>query len=377
MDSLEHPRRLTTGEVKSEARAAGFDLCGVAPAAGFPELSFLTQWLARGYAGEMHYMHRTAERRADVRAVMPSARSVISLGVVYNTDRPYSNQSGDRARAALARYAWGDDYHVVIEQRLRALVDRLRAIAGEDFDARTYVDTGPVQERVYAQYAGLGWIGKNTCLINEDLGSWLFLSEILCSLPLEPDAPGFDQCGTCARCLEACPTGALVAPGVLDSTRCLSYLTIELKGSIPEEHRDAVGEHAYGCDICQEVCPWNISPGIGRSEAAEWQPRDGLDGPLLLDLWNRSDDGLRALLKGSAMKRAGVKRLRRNLAVAIGNSGDSAAAAALTDCHEPTATDPLVAEHVAWAIEKLGGQEPVMDGSEDRALQRRSKIARE
>ena len=377
MDSLEHPRRLTTGEVKSEARAAGFDLCGVAPAAALPELDFLTQWLARGYAGEMHYMHRTAERRADVRAVMPSARSVISLGVVYNTDRPYSNQSGDRARAALARYAWGDDYHVVIEQRLRALVDRLRAIAGEDFEARTYVDTGPVQERVYAQYAGLGWIGKNTCLINEDLGSWMFLSEILCSLPLEPDAPGFDQCGTCARCLEACPTGALVAPGVLDSTRCLSYLTIELKGSIPEEHRDAVGEHAYGCDICQEVCPWNISPGIGRSEAAEWQPRDGLDGPLLLDLWNRADDGLRALLKGSAMKRAGVKRLRRNLAVAIGNSGDSAAASALADCHEPTATDPLVAEHVAWAIEKLGGQEPAKDGSEGHALQRRSKIARE
>ena len=362
MDSREQPRRLTTAEVKSEARAAGFDLCGVAPAADFPELNFLTQWLASGYAGEMHYMQRTAQRRANVRAVMPSAQSVISLGVVYNTDRPYSNQSGDRARAALARYAWGDDYHVVIEQRLRALVDRLRAIAGEDFDARTYVDTGPVQERVYAQYAGLGWIGKNTCLINEDLGSWIFLSEILCSLPLEPDAPGFDQCGTCARCLEACPTGALVDPGVLDSTRCLSYLTIELKGSIPHEHRDAVGEHAYGCDICQEVCPWNISPGIGRSGAPEWQPRDGLDGPRLLDLWNRSDDGLRALLKGSAMKRAGVKRLRRNLAVAIGNSGDSAAVAPLVDCHEPAATDPLVAEHVAWAIEKLGGQETATDG---------------
>lgn len=355
MEFLQRARQLTTGEVKSEARAAGFDLCGVAPVADFPELNFLSEWLARGYAGEMHYLQRTAERRANVRAVMPSVKSVISLGVVYNTDRPYSNQSGDRARAALARYAWGDDYHVVIEQRLRALVDRLRAIAGEDFDARTYVDTGPVQERVYAQYAGLGWIGKNTCLINEDLGSWIFLSEILCSLPLAPDAPGFDQCGTCARCLEACPTGALVDPGVLDSTRCLSYLTIELKGSIPEEHRDAVGEHAYGCDICQEVCPWNISPGIGKSEAPEWQPRDGLDGPRLLDLWNRSDDGLRALLKGSAMKRAGVKRLRRNLAVAIGNSGDSVAAAALADCHEPAATDPLVAEHVAWAIEKLGG----------------------
>jgi epoxyqueuosine reductase len=353
MESVEPARQLTTAEVKSEARAAGFDLCGVAPVAEFPELNFLTEWLARGYAGEMHYMHRTAERRADVRAVMPSARSVISLGVIYNTDRPYSNQHADPSRADIARYAWGDDYHVVIEQRLRALVDRLRALAGEGFDARAYVDTGPVQERVYAQYAGLGWIGKNTCLINEDRGSWIFLSEILCSLSLEADAPAFDQCGSCARCIDACPTGALVDAGVLDATRCLSYLTIELKGSIPETHRDSIGRHAYGCDICQEVCPWNIAPGTGRTDAAEWQPRTGLDGPRLIDLWRQPDDELRALLKGSAMKRAGVKRLRRNLAVAIGNSGDPAVAGALADCEQPTAQDPLVAEHVTWAIEKL------------------------
>ena len=356
MDSLEHPRRLTTGDVKSEARAAGFDLCGVAPAADFPELECSDSMARAGLCRRdaLHAAHggatRKRARRDAVREIRDFARRRLQhRSAVLQSERR------SRDRAALARYAWGDDYHVVIEQRLRALVDRLRAIAGEDFDARTYVDTGPVQERVYAQYAGLGWIGKNTCLINEDLGSWIFLSEILCSLPLEPDAPGFDQCGTCVRCLEACPTGALVDPGVLDSTRCLSYLTIELKGSIPHELRDAVGEHAYGCDICQEVCPWNISPGIGRSDAPEWQPRDGLDGPRLLDLWNHSDDGLRALLKGSAMKRAGVKRLRRNLAVAIGNSGDSDAVAPLADCHEPTATDALVAEHVAWAIEKLGG----------------------
>jgi epoxyqueuosine reductase len=355
VDSVEHGSKLTTADVKVEAKAAGFDLCGVASVADFPELNFLTEWLARGYAGEMHYMHRTAERRADVRAVMPSARSVISLGIVYNTERPYSNQHADSSRADIARYAWGDDYHVVIEQRLGVLVQRLRAIAGEEFETRAYVDTGPVQERVYAQYAGLGWIGKNTCLINEDLGSWIFLSEILCSLPLEPDAPGFDQCGTCARCIEACPTGALVDAGVLDSTRCLSYLTIELKGSIPEEHRPAIGTHAYGCDICQEVCPWNIAPGIGQSDHPTWQPRDGLDRPRLLDLWNRTDEHLRELLKGSAMKRAGVKRLRRNLAVAIGNSGDQTAVRALADCQEATATDPLVAEHVVWAIEKLRG----------------------
>lgn len=345
---------MTAADVKAAARAAGFDLCGIAPVRAYPELEFLRQWLARGYAGEMHYLHRTANRRADVRAVMPNAESVICLGVVYNTDRPYSNQQNDSARAAIARYAWGDDYHPVIEKRLGRLIARLREISAEEFDARAYVDTGPVQERVYAQYAGLGWIGKNTCVINEELGSWIFLSEIICSLQLEPDPPSIDQCGSCARCLEACPTGALVDPGVLDATRCLSYLTIELKSGIPTEHREAIGNHAYGCDICQEVCPWNIAPGIGTSRDEEFQPRPGLDNPSLLDLWNRTDDELRGLLKGSAMKRAGVKRLRRNLAVALANSGGADATAALVGTEEETARDPMVAEHVAWAVEKLG-----------------------
>jgi epoxyqueuosine reductase len=354
MQATEPAPRLTSSQVKAEAAATGFDLCGIAPAGDFQELRFLRDWLDRGYAGEMHYMHRTAERRANVLAVMPSARSVISLGVVYNTPRPYSTENDDPTRAAIARYAWGDDYHVVIEGRLRRLRDRLRALAGEDFEARAYVDTGPVQERVYAQQAGLGWIGKNTCLINPDLGSWIFLAEIICSLPLEPDRPVFDHCGTCTRCLDACPTGALVEPRVLDATRCLSYLTIEIKGPIPPEHRDSVGEHAYGCDICQEVCPWNLTPDMAESDQ-EWLPRPGLDAPRLLDLWNRTDDELRALLKGSAMKRAGVRRLRRNLAVAIGNSKDRSAAASLRAHAEPTSTDALVAEHVAWGVEKLGG----------------------
>ena len=347
--------RLSSAIVKAEAAAVGFDRCGIAPVQGHPELTFLHEWLARGYAGEMHYMHRTADRRRDVREVMPSAQSVISLAVVYNTDRPYSNQQHDPTRAAIARYAWGDDYHVVIEDRLARLIARLREISDEKFEARAYVDTGPVQERVYAQNAGLGWIGKNTCLINEDLGSWIFLAEIICSLPLDPDSPSLDQCGSCARCLEACPTGALVDAGVLDATRCLSYLTIELKGAIPEELRAAIGQHAYGCDICQEVCPWNIAPGIGKSTDEPWQPRPGLDDAALLDLWNRSDDELRSLLKGSAMKRAGVKRLRRNLAVALGNSGDPTASPPLVESCEETACDPLVAEHIAWAVERLSG----------------------
>jgi epoxyqueuosine reductase len=215
--------------------------------------------------------------------------------------------------------------------------------------------TTPVQERVYARHAGLGWIGKNTCVINPELGSWLFLSEIICNLPLVPDVPALDQCGTCTLCLEACPTGALVEPYVLDSNRCLSYLTIELKGAVPEALRSAIGEHAYGCDICQEVCPWNLAPGTAASEDPAWLPRTGLEGVPLLELWRRSDAELRTLLKGSAMKRAGVRRLRRNLAVAIGNSGDGSAARTLQESEEPTARDPLVLEHVRWAVATLEG----------------------
>jgi epoxyqueuosine reductase len=207
--------------------------------------------------------------------VLPSARSVISLGTIYNTGHPYTADSLDADRAAIARYAWGDDYHDVIQARLDVLLQRLRSTCGEELEARAYVDTGPVQERVYAQYAGLGWIGKNTCLINPELGSWIFLSEIICNLDLEPDEPIFDRCGTCTLCLAACPTGALVEPGVLDSTRCLSYLTIENKGTILEEQRVLLGSHAYGCDICQDVCPYNNSATTAASADDAWQPRQG------------------------------------------------------------------------------------------------------
>ena len=346
---------VTSADVKAQAAAVGFDLCGVAPATGHMELRFLREWLNRGYAGEMQYMHRTADRRADVREVLQSARSVVSLGTVYNTSQPYSVDSADPRHAALARYAWGDDYHVVIQHRLDGLLAWMRSAVGDGFEGRAYVDTGPVQERVYAQYAGLGWIGKNTCLINPQLGSWIFLSEIICNLELRPDQPVFDHCGSCTLCLASCPTGALLEPGVLDSTRCLSYLTIENKGAIPADQRDSIGEHAYGCDICQEVCPWNLTSTTARSDDPAWQPRPGLDSPSLLDLWQRSDEDLRVLLKDSAMKRAGIRRLRRNLAVALGNSGEREAADALERQDEPTCHDPLVAEHVAWAVEKLRG----------------------
>ena len=343
---------VTAASIKQKAASLGFDLCGIAPVDAFPELPFLQEWLAKGYAGEMAWMARTAERRADVRQVVPGARSVIVTATLYNTDRPYSDELlPDIAR--ISRYAWGDDYHGVIQGRLDVLLERLRSTYGDGFEARAYVDTGPVQERVYAQYAGLGWIGKNTCLINAELGSWIFLSEIICNLDLEPDEAVFDQCGTCTLCLAACPTGALVEPGVLDSARCLSYLTIENKDEIREEQRVLLGSHAYGCDICQDVCPWNRTATTAVSSDQAWQPREGLGSPRLLDIWQRTDDELRGLLKGSAMKRAGVRRLRRNLAVAIGNSRNPEAARVLESHDQPLCRDPLVEEHVAWAVGRL------------------------
>jgi epoxyqueuosine reductase len=309
--------RLTASAVKAKALELGFDLCGVAPTAGHPELTFFRDWLARGYAGTMTYLERSADQRADLRHVLPSATSVIVTATVYNTNRPYSIECADPNRAHIARYAWGDDYHHVIGRRLDALLAWMREASPEPFDARAYVDTGPVQERVYAQYAGIGWIGKNTCLINTERGSWIFLSEIVCSLLLETDAPAFDRCGTCTLCLEACPTHALVAPGVLDSTRCISYLTIELKGGIPAPLRSAIGSHVYGCDICQEVCPWNATP-VTSSDPA-WQPRPVWDAVDVLALSEQSDEDLRASLRGSPMKRAKIAGLRRNVAVALEN----------------------------------------------------------
>jgi epoxyqueuosine reductase len=250
--------------------------------------------------------------------VMPSAKSVICTATVYNVDRPYSTECADASRAVISRYAWGDDYHDVLLARLDALVAWMHEREPAPFEARPYVDTGPVQERAYARHAGIGWIGKNCCVINPELGSWLFLGEIICSLPLEADRPSFDQCGECTLCIEACPTDAIVEPGVLDSRRCISYLTIEHRGPIPETLHDAIGNHVYGCDICQEVCPWNaVAP---RSRDAHWQPRAMWDGARIADLMGAGDEALRAAIAGSAMRRAKVGGLRRNLDVARRNA---------------------------------------------------------
>jgi epoxyqueuosine reductase len=266
----------------------------------------------------MDYLERSAAFRADVRNAFPSARTVIMTATVYNTDAPFSAAAADPSRAKIARYARGDDYHGVIGARLEALLAWMYEVSPEPFQACPYVDTGPVQERVYAQYAGLGWIGKNTCVISPELGSWIFLGEIVCSLPLECDAPALDQCGTCTLCIESCPTQAIVEPGVLDSNRCISYLTIEHRGEIAEPLERAIGSHVYGCDICQEVCPWNSTAPLAQDPA--WQPRPAWDHPKLVDLLQMGDDALQLALRGSPMKRAKAAGLRRNVEIAAENA---------------------------------------------------------
>jgi epoxyqueuosine reductase len=308
---------LSVPDLKAKARAVGFDACGIAPAADHPELRFFHEWVARGYAGEMGYLTRSADRRGDVRRVMPSAQTVIVTATVYNTDRPYSTECASADRAHIARFAWGDDYHRVIAKRLDALVAWMHRAWPEPFEACAYVDTGPVQERVYAQHAGIGWIGKNTCVISPEAGSWILLGEILCSLPLAVDPPATDQCGTCTLCLEACPTEAIVAPGVVDSRRCISYLTIEQRGEIPDAMRAGIGTHVYGCDICQEVCPWNQTAPASADPA--WQPRPAWDARRVIDLCQMPDADVQIALRGSSMKRAKLRGLRRNLDVARDN----------------------------------------------------------
>jgi epoxyqueuosine reductase len=350
---------LTSCQVKQRATELGFDLCGVAPAGEFPELAFLPLWLARGYGGRMTYLNRTAKRRADVRRWLPSARSALVVASLYNTSQPYSIERADRTRALIARYAWGDDYHDQMGRRMDALSAWMRAEAGPGFDARWCVDDGPVQERVYAQYAGLGWIGKNTCVISPDIGSWIVLGVLVCNVRLEPDSPALNQCGTCRLCIDACPTGAIVEPYVLDARRCLSYLTIEIRGGIPLDDRPRLGSHIFGCDVCQDVCPHNAA--APRSSTSSWQPRPLLNQPTLESLWRASDAALEGAIDGTALRRVGVRGLRRNVAVAIGNAPSARPPdppppkkGPGPDSRDdaPSLADPIVAEHWAWATSR-------------------------
>jgi epoxyqueuosine reductase len=375
--------------VEERAKSLGFDLCGVVRAANFPELLRTEEWLARGYAGEMKYLEDT--RRRDSSSAMPGIRSVIVCALNYNTDLPKSIECAEAAavgsgdghpRGWISRYAWGDDYHDVLKTKLNALVAALREhFADEPFDARVYADTGPVQERILAKYAGLGWLGKNTLLLNQVMGSWFFLGAILTTLDLPPTLgdtylPPRDLCGSCQRCIEACPTDALVEPYVMDARRCISYLTIELRGRIPEDLREPIGTHVFGCDICQDVCPWNRRAPITADP--EFQPRsvpaqsdsprnasaesklmgESLYAPTLEWLASLTEQDFRRVFRGSAIKRTKWRGLVRNACVALGNSGvrkETAAHRRVTELLRRLARspEPLIAESALWAMSRI------------------------
>lgn len=342
---------LTSG-IKRRARSLGFDLVGVSPAGHLPDGLRYKEWLSMGHAGDMRYLERRVERREDVRNILPGAKSVITCGLNYNTEAPYSTACGDRRKGWIARYAWGDDYHDVMDEKLSSLSDFIRSETPGPAEIVRYSDTGPVLERAHARYGGVGWIGKNTCLINQETGSWIFLGELITNIELEYDSPAPDRCGTCTRCIDACPTGALTGPYTLDSRLCISYLTIELKDRIPFGLRDRTGSNIFGCDICQDVCPWNRkAPVTGETS---FRPRPGLYNPDLGSIVSLGPEEFSALFKASPVKRAKRRGLLRNALVAIGNSGDPGFVPAVTECLGDE--EPLIRIHALWALWKLEGK---------------------
>lgn len=354
---------------KRAAAAAGFDLAGIAPVReeDFPETDAFAEWVAAGHAGEMAYMEKRTEsgelRRSSAKNAAPWVRSVVVCAVNYSAGKPYSTEMNDSKRGWISRYAWGSkDYHDVLLPRLQQVENALQNFATErriPIETRSYVDTGPILERVYAKYAGIGWLAKNTCVINQKIGSWLFLGVILTSLDLgngaPPDLPAADRCGSCTRCIDACPTQAIVGPGKLDARRCIAYLTIEKRGEIPEEMRAPMGHHIFGCDICQDVCPWNNKPGNAPpTSVADFKPREGLFHPELLSLAEMDEKTFREVFRGSAVKRAKFAGLKRNIAVAMGNSGNKEFVPVLEKMAADA--DTVIAEHARWALRKLGSE---------------------
>ena len=336
---------MNSDRIKEKARELGFELAGVAPIGSFSETDFYPEWLRRGYAGEMRYLERRPEVRMNPGELLPGARSLVVCALNYHTDRPLT--SFDPDRAWVSRYAWGDDYHEVLQERLEILAKWIEEESG--VRTRVYVDTGPLLERVYAKYAGVGWFGKNTCIIDQGVGSWIFLGCIVTDIELAYDTPPPDRCGSCTRCIDACPTDAIVEPYVLDSRKCISYLTVELRGPIPESLREGVGHHLFGCDICQDVCPWNRRAPLGRQEALE--ARGDLFWPELDYLLDLDEEGWRSLIRGTAMKRAKVRGLIRNLMVVVGNSGLKRLRKKLEKFLGHS--DENVRSHARWAVRKL------------------------
>ena len=342
----------------AHAKMLGFDICRVAKCEAPPHAGEFETWLRQGHAGDMAWLERSKERRADPRLVLPGARSIIVLAMNYFQGMPGNDGCKDSSSSfgpagrdhssfpRIARYAWGDDYHDIIEKKLRALDEFLRGHAGVQ---KCYVDTGPVLERDFAAVAGAGWQGKSTMLINRKLGTWFFLAEILTTLELDEDPPERDHCGSCTRCIDACPTAAITAPYQLDARRCISYLTIELKGSIPPELRPLIGDRIYGCDDCLAACPWNRF--ARQASETAFAMRESVAPMSLPDFLNLSDEQFRLLFRKSPIKRIKRRGFLRNVCVALGNTGTPADIPAL----EKAVLDPepLISEHAQWAVGRI------------------------
>ena len=346
-------KRMLTQRIKDHGTALGFDLVGVSPVQDPLHGESFAQWLRRGYHGEMAYMSRTAGKRMHPGEFLPWARSVVSVALNYNT--PCGREAeAEGIRGWISRYAWGEDYHEVMQARLSRLLEYIRREAGGEVQGRFFVDAGPVMDREAGARAGIGWYGKNTNLLSMKIGSFFFLGELFLNLDLDYDRPIRDRCGQCRLCLDACPTNAFVGPYVLDACKCISYLTIELKGAIPHALRPLMGTHVFGCDICQDVCPYNTKVKATRERA--FHPREGLHAPELLPLLSLTEQEFRARFAGSPILRAKRRGFLRNVCVALGNlkrrEAVPALAATLREDH-----DPLVRAHAAWALGQIGAGE--------------------
>ena len=338
--------------IKAYAHQVGFDLIGITPATASPNGQAYTDWIAQGFAGEMGYLERGVEKRQHPDYVLPGVRSLIVVAMNYRCPDAEAIPD-DQPRGKIAQYARGLDYHDVMKEKLLAVLEFTQREANEPVQGKVYVDTGPILERDFAARAGLGWYGKHTNLIHKRMGSWLLLGEVLVDIELDYDRPATAHCGTCTLCLEACPTEAIIAPYVVDARKCISYHTIELKGPIPDAYRSMMGNRIFGCDDCQDVCPWNRRAPV--TQESTFLPRPWTELPGLIELLQLTPETFRTYFKGSPIKRSKRRGLLRNTAVALGNTKDPNAVPVLIKAlHDE---EPLVRSHVAWALGQIGNEQ--------------------